>query len=110
MTMVKMIRDDTGRFSKRPFYHSSDLDKECERLIRDLLLKRHGKVEQPRVLKALSSVSTSFSQSSAWARQTVRSPMPSKRGFWPLAPPTACQRPSRKKMRSEERRVGKECA
>ena len=47
MTMVKMIRDNTGRFAKRPFYESSDLDKECERLIRDLLLKRHGKVDYP---------------------------------------------------------------
>ena len=46
--MVKMIRDNTGRFAQRPFYQARDLDKECERLIRDLLLKRRGKVDLSR--------------------------------------------------------------
>lgn len=45
--MVKMIRDNTGRFAERPFYDERDLDNECERLIRDLLLKRHGKIDYP---------------------------------------------------------------
>ena len=45
--MVKMIRDNTGRFAERPFYAARDLDNECERLIRDLLLKRHGQVDYP---------------------------------------------------------------
>jgi hypothetical protein len=40
-----MIRDNTGRFAERPFYQARELDDECERLIRDLLLKRHGKVD-----------------------------------------------------------------
>jgi hypothetical protein len=42
-----MIRDNTGRFAERPFYQARELDDECERLIRDLLLKRHGKVDYP---------------------------------------------------------------
>jgi len=45
--MVKMIRDNTGRFAERPFYAARDLDNECERLIRDLLMKRKKKVEYP---------------------------------------------------------------
>ena len=45
--MVKMIRDNTGRFAERPFYAARDLDNECERLIRELLMKRHGKVDYP---------------------------------------------------------------
>jgi len=28
--MVKMIRDNTGRFAERPFYEARDLDNECE--------------------------------------------------------------------------------
>jgi hypothetical protein len=43
--MVKMIRDNTGRFAARPFYTARDLDNDCERLIRDLLLKRLGTVD-----------------------------------------------------------------
>ena len=45
--MVKMIRDNTGRFAERPFCRERDLDDECERLIRELLMKRHGKVAYP---------------------------------------------------------------
>lgn len=45
--MVKMIRDNTGRFAERSFYRERDLDDECERLIRELLMKRHGKVDYP---------------------------------------------------------------
>lgn len=45
--MVKMIRDNTGRFAERPFYAARDLDNECERLIHELLLKRHGRVDYP---------------------------------------------------------------
>lgn len=44
---MKMIRDNTGRFAERPFYQARELDDECERLIHDLLRKRHGKVEYP---------------------------------------------------------------
>jgi Zn-dependent peptidase ImmA (M78 family) len=45
--MVKMIPDKTGRFARRPFYDARELDGECERLIRDLLLTRKKKVEYP---------------------------------------------------------------
>lgn len=45
--MVKMIPDKMGRFAKRPYYESKELDCECEHLIRELLQKRHGKVEYP---------------------------------------------------------------
>lgn len=45
--MVRMIRDNTGRFAERPFYEARDLDSECEGLIHNLLTKRHGKVEYP---------------------------------------------------------------
>ncbi len=45
--MVKMIRDTTGRFAMRPYYQASELDQECECLIRDLLLQRSGKLEYP---------------------------------------------------------------
>lgn len=45
--MVRMIRDNTGRFAERPFYEARNLDNECEQLIRDLLLKRRGEVDYP---------------------------------------------------------------
>jgi hypothetical protein len=45
--MVRMIPDKTGRFARRPFYDQRELDGECERLIRDLLLKRRGEVVYP---------------------------------------------------------------
>ncbi len=45
--MVRMIPDKTGRFARRPFYDERELDSECERLIRDLLLKRRGEVVYP---------------------------------------------------------------
>lgn len=45
--MVKMIRDNTGRFAERPFYEARDLDIECEDLICDLLLKRRGNIDYP---------------------------------------------------------------
>ncbi len=45
--MVRMIPDKTGRFAKRPFYDQRELDDECERLIGDLLQKRHAKVDYP---------------------------------------------------------------
>ena len=45
--MVRMIRDDTGRFAQRPFYNEKELDAECERLVCTLLEKRYGKVSYP---------------------------------------------------------------
>ena len=45
--MVRMIRDDTGRFAQRPYYSEKELDAECERLVATLLEKRYGKVSYP---------------------------------------------------------------
>ena len=45
--MVKMIPDKTGRFAERPFFTERELDSDCERLIRELLQKRYGKIEYP---------------------------------------------------------------
>lgn len=44
---MKMIRDRTGRFNQRPFYHPSELDTECERTVSEFLQKVHGKVRLP---------------------------------------------------------------
>ena len=38
--MVRMIRDNTGRFAERPFYQARELDDECERLICDRAMAR----------------------------------------------------------------------
>jgi Zn-dependent peptidase ImmA (M78 family) len=42
--MVKMVRDQTGRFPERPHYTIQELDRECEALVAKLLVKRHGEV------------------------------------------------------------------
>lgn len=42
--MVKMVRDLTGRFPERPHFTTKELDRECEALVADLLMKRHGEV------------------------------------------------------------------
>jgi Zn-dependent peptidase ImmA (M78 family) len=44
---VRMVRDRTGRFAMRPFFEASELDHECESLIRKLLQRRRGKVSWP---------------------------------------------------------------
>lgn len=45
--MVRMIPDNTGRFWKRPYYHSEELDVECEEIISRFLHKLHGRVGYP---------------------------------------------------------------
>src|SRR5208282_4225053 len=45
--MVKYVRDNTGRFSERPYYKFEELDRECEDIITRFLKERHGKVEYP---------------------------------------------------------------
>jgi hypothetical protein len=35
------------RFPERPHYETSELDHDCEQIVRDFLLKRYGKVEFP---------------------------------------------------------------
>ena len=42
-----MIPDRTGRFPERPHYEIAELDVECERLISDFLIDRHGRVKWP---------------------------------------------------------------
>lgn len=45
--MVRMIPDKTGHFARRPYYDARELDDDCERLVSELLLKRHGRVDYP---------------------------------------------------------------
>lgn len=45
--MVRFVNDNTGRFSERPHYEGSEIDRECESIIKKLLRDRHGKVEFP---------------------------------------------------------------
>ena len=44
---MKWVKDKTGRFSQRPHYLPDEIDDECERIIRDFLTKKYGKVEFP---------------------------------------------------------------
>jgi hypothetical protein len=44
---MQLIADPTGRFAKRPFFETSELDIECETLVGRFLRKRYGKVEYP---------------------------------------------------------------
>jgi hypothetical protein len=41
------VTDLTGRFRERPHYEPEELDLECESIVEDVLLTRHGKVEYP---------------------------------------------------------------
>lgn len=41
------IRDTTGRFSRRPYYHNAFLDENCERLIFDFLNELYGQITVP---------------------------------------------------------------
>lgn len=45
--MVKMVRDNTGRFAQRPFYTAGELDRECEQIISAFLTARHGNFHLP---------------------------------------------------------------
>jgi Zn-dependent peptidase ImmA (M78 family) len=44
---MKWVKDKTGRFSQRPHYLPDEIDDDCERIIRDFLTKKYGKVEFP---------------------------------------------------------------
>lgn len=44
---MKWVKDKTGRFLQRPHYLPNEIDDECERIIREFLTKRYGKVEFP---------------------------------------------------------------
>src|SRR3546814_16302848 len=45
---MRMIRDPKGRFPERPYYTNDELDRECERLVRDLHRKRNQEA-RPRI-------------------------------------------------------------
>jgi len=44
---MKWVKDKTGRFPQRPHYLPEEIDDECERVVRDFLSKKYGKVEYP---------------------------------------------------------------
>jgi IrrE N-terminal-like domain len=44
---MKMVRDATGRFNQRPHYESSELDRECEKIVVAFLKQRYGEVKYP---------------------------------------------------------------
>jgi Zn-dependent peptidase ImmA (M78 family) len=44
---MKWVKDKTGRFPQRPHYLPNEIDEECERIIRDFLTKKYGKLEFP---------------------------------------------------------------
>lgn len=44
---MKWVKDKTGRFSQRPHYLPKEIDDECERVVREFLTKRYGRVEFP---------------------------------------------------------------
>src|SRR3546814_19392217 len=45
---MRMIRDPKGRFPERPYYTNDELDRECERHVRDLHRKRNQEA-RPRI-------------------------------------------------------------
>lgn len=44
---MKWVKDNTGRFSQRPYYDRDELDFECERLVASFLLGKNGQVRYP---------------------------------------------------------------
>jgi Zn-dependent peptidase ImmA (M78 family) len=44
---MRWVKDQTGRFPQRPHYLPEELESECEKLITDFLLQRHGKIGYP---------------------------------------------------------------
>lgn len=44
---MKMVRDTTGRFPKRPHYEPAELDRECESIVSNFLRKKYGEIRYP---------------------------------------------------------------
>ncbi len=44
---MKWVRDTTGRFQKRPHYSPEELDAECEKIVTDFLVQKHGRAVFP---------------------------------------------------------------
>lgn len=45
--MVYWVRDTTRRFRERPFYGAEEIDRECERMVVDFLMRHKGGVAYP---------------------------------------------------------------
>ena len=45
--MVRMVPDSTGRFPERPHYRPQEIDRECEKLIRQFLRDLHDEMRFP---------------------------------------------------------------
>lgn len=43
----RMVEDATGRFPARPVFGTTDMDHDCERIVMDFLMDRHGQVRYP---------------------------------------------------------------
>jgi Zn-dependent peptidase ImmA (M78 family) len=52
--MVKMVRDNSGRFAQRPYYTAAELDRECEHIVSAFLTARHGQFRLPVTTDELS--------------------------------------------------------
>lgn len=44
---MKWVKDQTGRFARRPHYLPVELDDECEKLVVDFLRSRHASIKYP---------------------------------------------------------------
>lgn len=44
---MKWVPDRTGRFHRRPHYEPAELNTECEKLVSEFLIDRHGSVRYP---------------------------------------------------------------
>lgn len=51
---MKYIRDRTGRFEQRPYYTEEELNRECERMVRNFLCEYRGEVTFPIETDALT--------------------------------------------------------
>lgn len=53
---MRYVADKTGRFSQRPHYDPSELDKDCELIITQFIREHHGKLVVPIPTEALTSL------------------------------------------------------
>jgi len=53
---VKMMADHTGRFKKRPFWETSELEQKCEEIITSFLRERYGFERIPVPTEALTAL------------------------------------------------------
>lgn len=60
---MKYIRDRSGRFEQRPYYTEDELNRECERIVRDFLRKYRGEVKFPIETDALTLLVEQYAES-----------------------------------------------